>query len=53
MPYDDVMIMPLMIDAMIDMMMHMQSLLTARWPLALHQNTKNATSVTMASLLAL
>ncbi len=30
--------MPLMIDAVIDMMMHMQSLLTARWPLALQQN---------------
>lgn len=32
------MIMPLMTDAMTNMMMHMQSLLTARWPLALQQN---------------
>jgi len=37
-----------MIDAIIDMMVHMQSLLTARWPLALQPNTKNATSDTMA-----
>jgi len=52
MPYDYMMTVSLMIDAMTDMMMQMQSLLTARWPLALQQNTNSATSVTMASQLA-